>query len=147
MDRAAMKSNADSFRKRKSRHVPRSQRVGNTHLELMTGQIPTEQTMAQQKAYAFRIPIGPNGEVGVVNVPHEAMKVCPCGCDLFMPVSRVGYAKPGGVVGAEPIRLAYQVFVCLHCEREIEPGDESHADVARKKAEANGKGVLTDVQG
>lgn len=77
----------------------------------------------------------PSGAVSF-KVPHEGMKVCPCGCDLFEMAYRVGYVKPANAIGVEPTCVRVEVLLCRKCAREVGPADPTIADL---KARANGK--------
>ena len=59
-----------------------------------------------------------------MTVPDEEMKVCPCGCDLFRLLNKVAYVKPSGVIGAKPMCLRVEVYVCNKCGTAI--GPETH---------------------
>lgn len=83
-------------------------------------------TANPEKTYTFHVPT-PNG-TAVLHIPHRAMKVCPCGSEFFRTVSRVTYVKPKGMVGAEPIAMRVEVYVCDKCDRELLPDDASIGD-------------------
>lgn len=70
-----------------------------------------------------------------LSVPGEEMKVCPCGCDLFRMSSRITWIKPQGVLGAKPLCLRVEVFLCEQCGKEVTPDTHSKRQVA---VQANG---------
>lgn len=134
MNREAMKSSAEAFRKRKLRQFPKRQ-------QLILEESKEKSTMANQEKYKFHIntPTGP----AAFEVPAKGMKVCPCGCDLFRLAYRIAYARPTGVLGAEPMCLRVEAYLCLVCDRELSPSDATHADVEERSQKENGKLVET----
>lgn len=75
----------------------------------------------QEKVHDFQLPT-PQG-MAVVKVPHSAMKICPCGCDRYVSQFHVTWGKPQGVLGAQPLCMRVEVFVCADCKRELRPDD------------------------
>jgi len=83
--------------------------------------------MSEPKHHEFRIPT-PHG-VQVLTVPDDQMRCCPCGCDLFNLRHKVAYVKPANVIGALPICLQVEVFVCADCEKVLDPQGQTKAEV------------------
>lgn len=81
----------------------------------------------KERVHDFQINT-PQG-VGQIRIPHGAMRCCPCGCDRFKIEYHVTWAKPP-VLGAAPIQLRVEVFVCSKCGDELLP---THPTVASKK--------------
>ncbi len=93
---------------------------------------PQDKPVAKkQQVYNFTIDT-PAGR-GNVSIPHDQVKVCPCGSDLFRLLYRVIYVKPPGAVGVEPQQLIVQVFVCDSCNREVSPNDKIKAQLQPEK--------------
>lgn len=68
--------------------------------------------------------------VAQLKVPHSAMKECPCGSDLFDLQYHVTWVKPNGVLGAAPMCLRAEVYVCVKCGEKL---TQQHKSVGEKK--------------
>jgi len=79
--------------------------------------------MSTAKKYNFPVqtPQGP----GVVSISADEFKQCPCGSELFQVLNRVAWLHPRGIIGAEPMCLKVEVFVCNTCGREISHSDKT----------------------
>lgn len=84
----------------------------------------------QEKTHTFNVQT-PHG-VGQFIVPHTDMKCCPCGCDRFNLQFHVTWGRPGNIIGAEPICLRVEVYVCADCGAEVTP---NHPTVGQKQLE------------
>jgi hypothetical protein len=69
------------------------------------------------KIHRFHIPS--ERGVMIVEVPHTQMKRCNCGNSLFDKKYYVTWGKPAGVIGAEPICLNVEVYVCSRCGEPV----------------------------
>jgi hypothetical protein len=53
-------------------------------------------------------------------VPAEEFKVCSCGCDLFRHAYKITWANTG-MIGAPPLCLRVDVYLCDKCGNELTP--------------------------
>jgi hypothetical protein len=61
------------------------------------------------------------GRMVQMRIPHKAMKQCFCGCDRFVPQYHIGWGKPAGMLGAEPMQLKVELYVCVECGEMLLP--------------------------
>jgi hypothetical protein len=75
-----------------------------------------------QPRYKFPVP-SPTGGLTTLEVPLSDFRKCPCGCSLFRQVHMVTWVKNSDHIGAEPLRLVANIFLCEECAREITSDD------------------------
>lgn len=83
-----------------------------------------------EKVHTFALQT-PQG-IGQLRVPHADMKCCPCGSDKFNMVYHVTWGRPSNLIGAEPMCLRVEVYVCADCGMELKP---NHPNVGAKRLE------------
>lgn len=76
-----------------------------------------EKPAERQHHFQFNTPQG----VAMATVPHSQMRRCTCGCDRFQVEYHVTWGKPSGQLGAQPICMQVQIFVCAECGEEVTP--------------------------
>ncbi len=73
----------------------------------------------QEKFHPLQVQ-GRNGQVGIIKIPHSAMKCCAnCGHDRFVQQFNVGFVKNPNHIGSEPVQIMTAIFVCCKCGEEV----------------------------
>lgn len=113
--------------------MSRSRRENRDAAKALSQVIEVPKMATGKKTYTFVVPT-PMGPTKLM-IPHEAMKVCPCGSALFKILHHVTFVKNKADLSSDPICFKVEVNVCDKCGREVTADDASIGELQNEEKE------------